>query len=126
MTTLLAIAVGGALGALARYGLSVGVSASLGPNFPFGTLAVNLLGSVAMGICFVLFVERSGVSPELRLGIMTGFLGAFTTFSTFSLETLHLLDAGRLVAGIVNIIGSVVLCVLGCWGGISLARMSTS
>ena len=55
-----------------------------------------------MGVCFVLFVERAGVSPELRLGIMTGFLGAFTTFSTFSLETLHLLDAGRLVAGIVK------------------------
>ena len=126
MTTLFAIAVGGALGALARYGLSVGVTASLGPNFPFGTLAVNLLGSVAMGICFVLFVERSGVSPELRLVIMTGFLGAFTTFSTFSLETLYLLDAGRLVAGIANVIGSVLLCVVGCWAGIFLARVSTT
>ena len=79
-----------------------------------------------MGACFVLFIERAEVSPELRLGLMTGLLGGLTTFSAFSIETMLLLDAGRLVAGTANIIASVVLCVTGCWVGMTLVRASAS
>ena len=98
MLQILAIAGGGALGAVARFGVSTSVYRWLGRDFPWGTLAVNGLGSFAMGLLFVLLLERALLAPELRAAVLIGFLGSFTTFSTFSLETLTLVEQGEAVA----------------------------
>ncbi|MGB0721809.1 MAG: fluoride efflux transporter CrcB [Gammaproteobacteria bacterium] len=122
MNQWLAIALGGAAGAVARYGVSTAVYNGLGREFPWGTLAVNVIGSGAMGILFVLFMERMTVSPELRAGLLIGFLGAFTTFSTFSIETLNLMEAGEPLKALANALVSVGACVVATWGGVLLAR----
>jgi CrcB protein len=122
MLQLIAIAAGGALGALARYGMSSAVYAWLGRGFPWGTLAVNLLGSFLMGLLFVLLIERLSWAPEWRGAILIGFLGAFTTFSTFSIETLNLLEEGAMLTAFLNMLVSVWLCILVCWAGVILGR----
>ena len=94
MARVLTIAAGGAVGAVLRYWVSSGTHALLGRGFPYGTLVVNVLGSFAIGFLFVLFLERMTLSGEWRAGILIGVLGAFTTFSTFSIETLNLLEEG--------------------------------
>ncbi len=122
MQQLLAIAGGGAIGAIFRFGMSNGVYRLLGREFPYGTLVVNLLGSLLMGFFFVVLVEGMAVSDERRSGVLIGLLGAFTTFSTFSFETLALFDAGAPFKALVNILASVVLCITATWLGISLGR----
>ena len=122
MLQILAIAGGGAVGAVARFLVSTGVYRLLGRDFPWGTLAVNVLGSFGMGLLFVLLLERSLVSPELRAAILIGFLGSFTTFSTFSLETLTLVEQGEALRALLNVALSVLLCVAACWAGIIAAR----
>ena len=122
MIQLIAIAVGGAAGALLRFWVSTGVYGWLGRGFPWGTLAVNLLGSLAIGVLYVLFMERMNVTPELRAGLLIGLLGAFTTFSTFSLETLNLIQGAELVKAGLNILLSVSACVLATWLGVLMAR----
>lgn len=117
-----AIAAGGALGAVARFGVSTGVYRLLGREFPWGTLAVNLSGSLLMGALFVLFIERSLVAAEWRSAVLIGFLGAFTTFSTFSLETLALVEQGEAVRALLNIGLSLLLCLGACWLGMVAAR----
>jgi CrcB protein len=117
-----AIAAGGALGAVSRFGVSTGVYRLLGRDFPWGTLAVNLGGSLLMGALFVLFIERSAVASEWRSALLIGFLGAFTTFSTFSLETLVLLEQGEMARALLNIGASVLLCLGACWLGMVAAR----
>ena len=122
MSQILAVAVGGAVGALARHGVSTAMVAAFGPRFPLGTLVVNVAGSFAMGWLFALFAGRMDVSPELRLLLTTGLLGAFTTFSTFSMETLVLLQAGRWLAGAANVLLSVALCLGAAWLGTLFVR----
>ncbi|MDG1687787.1 MAG: fluoride efflux transporter CrcB [Gammaproteobacteria bacterium] len=122
MQQLLAIAGGGALGAIFRFGLSNSVHRLLGRDFPYGTLVVNTVGSLLMGLCFVLLVERMAVSAEWRSAILVGLLGAFTTFSTFSFETLALFNAGAPIKALVNIMMSVMLCLLATWLGMTLGR----
>ncbi len=122
MQQLLAIAGGGALGAVMRFLVSSGVYRVLGKEFPYGTLTVNLLGSFFMGLCFILMVERNLVSMEWRSIIMVGFLGAFTTFSTFSMETLSLLESGELTRALLNILLSVTLCLVATWIGLTIGR----
>ncbi|MDH5257758.1 MAG: fluoride efflux transporter CrcB [Gammaproteobacteria bacterium] len=122
MTNLIAIAVGGAFGALSRYGASQWVYSLLGRSFPFGTLVVNVAGSFVMGFLAVLLIERLVAGPELRAFLMIGFLGSFTTFSTFSLETVNLISSGEVIKAGVNMLISVFVCVTACWFGMLLGR----
>ncbi len=119
---ILAMAGGGAVGAVMRFWVSNGVYRLAGRGFPYGTLAVNLLGSLVMGLIYVLFIERMEVSPEWRAAVLIGFLGAFTTFSTFSMETLNLMEGGEPIKAIANMVLSVTLCVLATWLGVVAGR----
>jgi fluoride exporter len=119
---LLAIAGGGALGAVLRFGMSSTIYRILGREFPYGTLAVNVLGSLLMGFLFVVLVERLAMSAEWRAALLIGMLGAFTTFSTFSFETLALFENGELLKAVANIVLSVFLCLAATWLGLSLGR----
>jgi CrcB protein len=122
MGQLVAIAAGGACGALLRFWLSSSVYAWVGRDFPYGTLAVNVLGSLAMGLLFTLFVERLAWDPWLRNGLTVGVLGAFTTFSTFSMETLNLLEQAEYARALANVLLSVLAALAACWLGVLLAR----
>lgn len=122
MKSWLAIAAGGAAGALLRFWVSSGVYAWLGRDFPYGTLAVNVLGSLLMGFLAYTLTERLSTGPELRAAILIGFLGSFTTFSTFSMETLSLLSQGETWKPLSNIFLSVSLCLAAAWLGVLLAR----
>lgn len=122
MMSIISIAIGGAAGSLCRYGMSNGIYLLLGRSFPYGTLAVNILGSFVMGIVYILMIERASISEELRAGITIGLLGAFTTFSTFSIETINLIESGEILKAGLNILFSVTLCIVGCWLGMNLSR----
>ena len=122
MSQVIAIAAGGAVGALFRFWMSNGVYALLGRGFPYGTLAVNVLGSLLMGFLYVLMIERMTVSPEVRAAAMVGLLGAFTTFSTFSIETLNLLEQGDVIRATANIVLSVLVCLVAVWFGVLIGR----
>ncbi len=122
MNQALAIAAGGAAGALLRYWTSLGVHYLLGRGFPYGTLTVNVAGSLLMGLLFVLFVERFNLGSEWRAAILIGLLGSFTTFSTFSIETLNLLEQGETLKALLNILLSVTLCLGAAWLGIITGR----
>ena len=122
MNQLALIAVGGAAGAVLRFLLSGWVYAMLGRDFPYGTLVVNVFGSLVMGLCFALLVERMISAPEWRAFFMIGLLGALTTFSTFSIETLNLLEDGELFKAVSNVMLSVVLCLMAAWVGVMIGR----
>jgi len=122
MSQVIAIAVGGAFGSVLRYGLSTWVHTLVGRGFPYGTLAVNVLGCLAMGFLFVLLVERMGESVLWRAGLLIGVLGGFTTFSTFSIETFNLIEQGAMAKAAANMAASLVLCVGATWLGVILAR----
>jgi len=119
----MAVAVGGALGAMARYGVSTWVVQLSNHRFPYATLTVNVLGSFVMGILFVLIVERSALPTEMRDLWMIGFLGAFTTFSTFSLDALGLWQNGHLFLALLYVLATVILCLLAISSSIWLARL---
>lgn len=116
----LAVALGGALGAVARYGSGSWLYRIAGPGFPWGTLAVNVLGSLLIGLTFR-YVEASAVAPEVRAFVTVGFLGAFTTFSAYSLETITLLRAGAWGRAALYSGGSVVLGLAAVALGMALA-----
>jgi CrcB protein len=122
MSQVMAIAAGGALGSVLRYGLSTWVHTLAGRGFPYGTLAVNVLGCLAMGFLFVLLVERMGASAVWRAGLLIGVLGGFTTFSTFSIETFNLIEQGAMAKATGNMLASLVLCIGATWLGVILAR----
>lgn len=122
MNFALAIGAGGAIGSLLRYGLALAVQRATGSAFPLGTLTVNVIGSFAIGVLYVWLVERAGARPELRAFLMVGVLGGFTTFSSFSLETVNLVaqsDYGRAAA---NVAGSIALCLGGTLAGMAIGR----
>lgn len=122
MNQILFIAGGGALGALLRYGLTNFVHTYLDRSFPHGTLTVNIIGSFLMGLLFVLLTDKFQIGDHWRLGLTTGLLGALTTFSTFSIETLMLLENGWYLKAILNIAVSVLFTLLACWLGLTIAR----
>jgi CrcB protein len=122
--TALLIFIGSGLGGVTRYFVSMTIYSFLGTRFPFGTLFINVSGSLIMGLLFALIMERlSGLSSELRALLLIGFLGGYTTFSSFSIETLNLIENGQIKAACLNMILSVVLCVLAAWIGVKLGRM---
>jgi len=125
MKYLLFIALGGASGAVARYVVANWIHQLWEGHVPVGTLLVNVLGSFGIGIVFVLVVEKELLHPDWRGVIMVGFLGAFTTFSTFSLETITLLESGHTFQALGYMLTSVSLSVLAAGSAIYLARMIT-
>jgi CrcB protein len=122
----LLVCFGGFLGTGARYALNGWLSHRYGETFPVGTLVVNVLGSFAIGVVYAATGpdSRFVVSPDLRQFLMIGILGGFTTFSSFSLQTLALLREGEVGAAIANVALSVVLCLLAAWAGEELVRAS--
>lgn len=118
----IAVAIGGAIGALLRYWSTIGVHHLLGKGFPYGTLTVNVAGSLLAGILYVLLVERLQVGTEWRALLITGLLGGFTTFSTFSLETLMLVEQGEALKAALNVVVSVAVCLAAAWVGIVIGR----
>jgi len=123
MAYYLAIALGGALGAVGRYWLVTLVEHRNTSLFPAGTLAVNILGSLLIGILFVVLTEKIQLATFLRPLLVIGFLGAFTTFSTFSLDALLLLQQGLITSAIGYIVASVVSCLFAAWAGMTLVRL---
>ena len=104
MSNVLLIALGGALGTVGRLGLSALTQRLAGPTFPWGTVSVNLLGCFLYGLVWAITEERVDVPPQVRLLLLTGFMGAFTTFSTFVFDSEQLLTAGRLAGFAANIV----------------------
>ena len=122
MYTYLAVALGGALGAVARYWLSFNIERFNGSNFPLGTFTVNLLGSFLMGLLFILFMERMSLVEHYRPLLAIGFLGAMTTFSTFSLDALLLFQQGHYNTALIYILSSVAVCLFAAYTGLLLGR----
>jgi len=120
---ILAIAAGGALGAVGRHYVSSQVMKLVGSGFPWGTLSVNVLGSFTMGVLIEMMALRWNVGNELRAFMTVGMLGAFTTFSTFSLDFATLMERGEGYAALGYAAISVVLAVLGLFGGLAITRM---
>jgi CrcB protein len=123
--TWLAVAAGGALGSVARFWMTGAVAALTGPRFPYGTLLINVLGSFVIGVVagITLTPERMGMHPDVRIFLMVGICGGFTTFSAFSLQTLELIQTGNAALAMLYVAGSVVLCVLFVWFGWWLGRL---
>lgn len=122
MWTYIAIAIGGTLGCWARYAMTNLVQAIWGNAFPYATLSINLLGSFAMGFLFIETLERLTIAPELRTGILTGIIGGFTTFSTFEMETLLLVEQGAVGKAATYVLLSVIVGFIAAFGGAYLAR----
>lgn len=123
MNSYLAIALGGAAGAVSRYWLSTIAERLNGSGFPVGTFLVNLLGSFAIGLVFMFFLERQALVDSWRPLLVIGFLGAFTTFSTFSLDALLLFQQGHYNTALFYIVSSVLLCLLAVFAGMQAGRM---
>jgi CrcB protein len=124
MARFLLICLGGAVGTGARYLFATAMTRAFG-NFPFGTLGVNVIGSFLASVVMVLALEKSALSPDLRLIVVTGGLGGFTTYSSFNYETLHLAQSGATMLAIVNVAVTLVTCLLAGIAGIWLARQFT-
>jgi len=122
LKALVFIAIGGAFGAVLRYGASLSVYSLLGRGFPYGTLFVNVSGSLLMGLLSVIMLERFNIDSEWRAAVLVGVLGSFTTFSTFSIETLNLLEQGDVMRATANIVLSVLVCLAAVWFGVLIGR----
>ncbi|MBN8874238.1 MAG: fluoride efflux transporter CrcB [Rhodospirillales bacterium] len=118
------VAAGGALGSVARFWLAFVVAALTGPAFPWGTLLINIGGSFVIGWFGALTGPRGAldVPPDIRLFVLVGICGGFTTFSSFSLQTMELLESGEVVRAGAYVVGSVTLCLLATWAGLALGR----
>ncbi len=122
MSIYLAIAAGGAVGAISRYWMTGSVGQMLGYSFPFGTLSVNVLGSFLMGLFAILLTEKIPLDDSVRLGLITGMLGAFTTFSAFAMDTLGLMESGAMMKALLYVMASVVVCIVAAWARVFIAK----
>ncbi len=123
MTDLLALAVAGALGSVCRFLLSSWTYRALGEGFAYGTLLVNVIGCFALTFFMHTALVTDLVPRTLRIAVAIGFLGAFTTFSTFGFETLRYLDDGDWALAATNVLANVVLCLLASWAGLAAGRI---
>ena len=121
MTTLLWIMLGGAIGTGARYLIATPLNGSASDGYPVGTLTVNLIGCLAIGFLATTLTEASGVRPEVKLAVIVGCLGGFTTFSSFGLETMSLLENGRIGAALSYVLLSNLVGLALAWGGMKAA-----
>jgi CrcB protein len=124
MNTLLLVAAGGALGSLLRYLCASNIQRATGLNFPLGTVLVNIVGCFLIGLLYVWLVARPQPREDLRALLMVGVMGGFTTFSSFSLETVRLAMDGHYAGAALNVVISVTVCILGTMAGIALARIT--
>jgi CrcB protein len=122
MWTYIAIAIGGTLGCWARYAMTGLVQSIYGRDFPLATMSINVLGSFLMGFLFILTLERTTISPAVRAGMLTGVLGGYTTFSTFEMETLLLVEHGEALTALLYVVLSVVLGFACAFAGAYIAR----
>ena len=122
LSKILSIGLGGFLGAVGRYWFS-GIVQKLSDRFPLGTLSVNLLGSFLLGLLATLLLEKTIGSQEVRLFVLVGLLGAFTTYSTFSLETLNLMRGGEWILAGLNVLLTVLGTLIAVWIGVALAKL---
>jgi CrcB protein len=116
------VGLGGLVGANARYGMTRLMVARFGDSFPWGTFAINLLGSLVIGILLTTLSERVVADPAIRLVLVVGFLGAFTTFSSYTFEAITLAEAGKWAEAAAYVLGSNGLGLLFCAAGMCLAR----
>ncbi|MGC1854252.1 MAG: fluoride efflux transporter CrcB [Candidatus Aquirickettsiella sp.] len=123
MNTIFLIFIGAGIGGVLRYGISTGIYNLFNKNFPYGTLVVNVSGSLLMGFLFVLILERfQNFAPQLRALLLIGFLGGYTTFSSFSIETINLIESGNWLPAGINVLFSTILCLAAAWIGVILGR----
>ncbi len=125
VVNLMWIGLGGAVGSVSRFAVASFVQRLSGWLFPVGTMCVNVLGCLLIGFLSVRF-ESALIKEQYRLAVLVGMLGGFTTFSTFSLETLQLIEQRQTLRAGLNIVCSIILCLASCWGGQQLARAMTS
>jgi len=119
MINTLLIFLGAGLGGVSRYWISNITYDFLGRQFPYGTLIVNISGCFLMGFLFTLLLERfAGMGAPLRAFLLIGFLGGYTTFSSFSIETLNLFESGAFLSASLNVLLSIILCLAATWLGI--------
>jgi fluoride exporter len=121
--TMILIAIGGAVGALSRYLVQGWVQDLIGGRFPWGTLAVNVSGSFVLGLVFALAMDRAILSPDVRVPLMVGFIGSYTTFSTLMLESWVLVEEGDLSHMFINLVGSVAIGMVAVVAGLAVGRL---
>lgn len=122
MFNILLVAVGGAIGSVARYLTAIAMTRLLGPAFPWGTITVNIVGSFAIGLLTELVARKFSAPMEMRLLLVVGFLGGFTTFSSFSLDTMALVERGPVWIAFSYVLASVLLSLTAAFGGLALGR----
>jgi CrcB protein len=118
------LALAAVAGVFLRYQIDTRFGSDTGQSFPWHTFAINVMGSFAIGIIYVLTKEKNLISESSRIILMTGFLGAFTTFSIFSLQNIQLLEAGKITLALLYSAGSVIAGIVACYSAISLARLT--
>lgn len=123
MSNFLAVAIGGAFGAVARYGIGIWMTNKWIYSFPWHTFLINISGAFLLGFFNVLFLDKITVSPEIRFALTVGFLGAFTTFSTFGYETILLIKEGNILTAGSYTVASVIIAVIGAYFGMLSARL---
>jgi fluoride exporter len=121
--TLLLVGIGGFFGAVVRYVVDGWVSQATRATYPWGTFAINLSGSFLLGVLFAAAVERAALPAEIRPPVMIGFIGAYTTFSTWMLESSRLIEDGAYLAALGNVAGSVVLGLVATFVGLAVGRL---
>lgn len=122
MLNILLVAVGGAIGSVARYLVGLGATRLAGPNFPFGTLTVNIAGAFAIGLLVEMIARRFDASAEMRVFIVTGILGGFTTWSSFTLDTMVLLERGEIGLSALYLLASLLVSFAAVFAGLALGR----